>query len=227
MPFRAVVIEGVAGSGKSSLLRALLAHPRFVNRPGSSSLVLTEHHTQRVLEGMGPRSGLRVEDHVGLLREHVDYLAGIASRLGRMARWKREGLANPRFVAIVERFHLTHALNYAAIEWSHVVDIDERLASIGAVLGVTTAHPSDLRKRLASRGPDWGAFLSEQGQRHHLPEIASPNERADYFIAQQAALRELAARSAMSLVEIDTSSLAPEAAAERLLDHLIGENERG
>lgn len=221
MPFRAVVLEGVAGSGKSSLLRALLAHPRFVNRPGLSALVLSEHHTQRVLEGLGPRSNLRVEHNLGLLGEHVDYLTGIASRLDRMTRWKRDGLENPRFVALVERFHLTHVLNYAKLEWSDVANLDRRLASLGAVLCVTTAGPDELHARLASRGPDWGRFLSEPGQRRHLPEAASPTEWADYFIAQQAALRDLAARSSMTRIELDTSALVPEAAAERVLDLLL------
>lgn len=223
MPFRAVVLEGVAGSGKSTLLRALLAHPRFVNRPGSSSLVLTEHHTQRVLEGLGPRSDLRVEDHLELLRAHVDYLTGVASRLDRMTRWKQDRLANPRFVAIVERFHLTHVLNYAHLEWSDVVDLDRQLASVGTVLCVTTASSDLLRARLGSRGPDWGTFLSEPGQRHHLLEAASFTERADYFIAQQTALRELAKRSSMARVELDTSVLAPEAGAERVLELLFAE----
>jgi hypothetical protein len=227
MPFRAVILEGVAGSGKSSLLRALLAHPRFVNRPGSSSLVLTEHHTQRVLEALGARSSLRVEDHLGLLRGHVDYLASIASRLDRMTRWKRDHLENPRFVAIVERFHLTHVLNYAHLEWSDVAALDRQLASLGAALCVTTAAQRELRARLASRGPDWGTFLREPGQRHHLRNDSSPTERADYFVAQQATLRELAARSSMTRIEIDTSALTPEAAAERVLDHLVGANVRG
>ena len=223
MPFRAVVLEGVAGSGKSSLLRALLAHPRFVKRAGSSSLVLTEHHTQRVLEALGPRSSLRVEDHLELLGGHVDYLTRVASRLDRMTRWKQGRLENQRFVAIVERFHLTHVLNYAHLEWRDVSDLDRQLTRIGAVLGVVTASPKELRARLSSRGPDWGTFLSEPGQRRHLPEAASPTERADYFIAQQAALRELAACSSMTRVEIDTSALVPEAAAERVLALLIGE----
>lgn len=224
MPFRAVVLEGVAGSGKSSLLRALLAHPRFVNRPGLSSLVLSEHHTQRVLEGLGPRANLRVADNLELLGGHVDYLTSIASRLDRMTRWKRARLENPRFVAIVERFHLTHVLNYAHLEWSDVSDLDRDLASIGAGLCVTTASPDELRARLTSRGPDWGTFLSDPGQRRHLPEVASPTERVDYLIAQQAALRELAARSSMTRVEIDTSALVPEAAAERVLDLLFAKS---
>ena len=225
MLFRAVVVEGVAGSGKSSLLEALLAHPSFVNRSCSSSLVLTEHHTQRVLEAAGARSSLRVEDHLGLLGSHADYLTVIASRLDRMTRWKRDQLESPRFTAIVERFHLTHVLNYAHLEWSDVAALDQRLASLGAVLCVTTADPDDLRVRLASRGPDWGAFLHEPGQRHRLPEAATPSQRADYFIAQQAALRELATRSSMTGFEIDTSALAPESAAERVLELLVGESE--
>jgi thymidylate kinase len=218
MPFRAIILEGVAGSGKSSLLKALLAHPTFVNRPGVSSLVLTEHHTQRVLEGLGPRASLRVEDNLGLLHAHVDYLTGVASRLDGMTRWKDAGLENPRFAAIIERFHLTHALNYAHLEWTDVAALDVRLAQVGTKLCLVTASPDELCKRLASRGPDWGSFLHEPGQRRRLTGAPSALERDRYFVEQQAALRELAKRSTLERIELDTTDLDPSSAAERLLE---------
>src|SRR5262245_2300961 len=96
MLFRGVILEGVTCSGKSSLLRALVSHPSFVTRAGVSSIVLTEHHTQRVLESKGPRGVLRVEDNIELLRDHTDYLGKVAGRLGRMTRWREENLSNPR-----------------------------------------------------------------------------------------------------------------------------------
>jgi hypothetical protein len=219
--FRAIILEGVAGSGKSSLLKALLAHPKFANRPGASSLILTEHHTQRVLEGFGPRASLRAEDHVGLLREHVDYVTGIASRLDRMTRWKRDALTNPRLTAVIERFHLTHALNYEHVEWQDVAELDSRMAHLGTQLCLVTAHPEELRRRLVSRGPSWGGFLNEPGQRRRLTGSPTLAERVDYFIAQQQALFELAKRSAMQRLEIDTTSLDPSGAAERVLEALL------
>lgn len=107
MLFRGVLLEGVACSGKSSLLAALLSHPSFVARKGLSSVILTEHYTQRVLESKGPRAALRVEDNVALLREHAHYIAKLEARLRAMRRWQEEDLANPRMTVVIERFHLT------------------------------------------------------------------------------------------------------------------------
>jgi hypothetical protein len=243
MLFRGVILEGVAAAGKSSLLRALLAHPAFVARPGGSCVVLTEHHTQRVLEARGPRAGLRVEDHVALLRQHADYLMGLHQRLGAMERWARERLPNPRLVAVLERFHLSHLLNYQHLAWADVVGIDEQLAAIGFHLCLVTASAPELERRFAadrgegdegpagpeqgapraSRDAPWGSFLAEEGQRHRLAAPpSSAAEAAAYYIRQQDEALALAARSRLPQVRIDTTTTPAEAAAEQVLDVLLG-----
>jgi hypothetical protein len=224
MLFRGVILEGVACSGKSSLLRSLLSHPSFVNRAGASAIVLTEHHTQRVLDSMGPRSQLRVQDNVLLLREHADYLSKVAERIGRMYRWQQENLGNPRVVAVIERFHLTHVLNYEHLDWSHVVDIDEQLAEIGIHLCPVITAPSELRRRIGSdRAGEWGSFLNEPGQRGYFVEHPSDEAKAQYFAEQQDALLALAERSKMRKSQIDTTETSPLLAAEAVLRLLVGD----
>jgi hypothetical protein len=224
MLFRGVILEGVACSGKSSLLRALLSHPLFVGRAGASSIVLTEHQTERVLESMGPRARLRVKDNVALLREHVDYLGKVAGRLRRMTRWQEGNLTNPRLTAVIERFHLTHVLNYQHLDWADVADIDAALAALGIRLCLVVSDPGELRRRICrDRAGAWGAFLSEPGQRGHFAEHPGDEAKVRYFIQQQEALMTLAQRSRMPKVKVDTTALSPLMAAEAVLDVLTGE----
>ena len=56
-----LILEGISGTGKSSVLRALLRHDFFVQKPFFSSLVLSEHHTQRVLEAIEKERAIKVE----------------------------------------------------------------------------------------------------------------------------------------------------------------------
>jgi hypothetical protein len=225
---RGVVIEGTVCAGKSTLLRALLAHPSYVNRPGLSSLVLTEHHTQRVLEGRGARASLTPADHMALLCDHLDYVAGLHARLSAMRAWRSERRQNPRLGVVLERFHLTHALAYEHLGWEHVEGVDARLAELGFALCLIVASPAELRRRLSEeRGAAWTAFLTEPGTRDHLPPGSSWEARIDALLRQQDGYRALAARSRLPVLEIDTSHAAPADSAAAILERLLGEPRSG
>jgi thymidylate kinase len=224
--FRGVVLEGVACSGKSTLLRTLLKQDAYLERGGMSSLVLTEHHTQRVLEGLGPRAALRASDHLDLLRGHTAYVRSLASRLSSMRRWREERLPNPRLVAILERFHLSHVVSYAHLEWQDVEAIDADLAEAGMHLCVLRVDPRDLTERLQRDRPGaWGQFLAEAGHRGALASPPSDIEKAEHFIHQQEELLQLAERSRMPRIELNTSDLSPADAAARVMESLGPPNE--
>jgi hypothetical protein len=208
-----VIIEGAACAGKSTLLRGLLRHPAFAERPGMSSVILTEHHTLRVLE---PRRGrLAARDNVELLSSHVDYLAGLVARLAGMPHW--EGRPNPRLAVVFERFHLSHVASCDHLRWEDVSAVDGRLAELGVRICLVVASPAELRRRLRDdRGAGWASFLGEAGVRDRVSE-GGDEARIEYFVRQQDALRALAARSRLAVTELDSSALTREAATEALL----------
>ena len=79
-----LILEGIAGSGKSSVLRALTTHEVWTRKPHLSSIVLSEHQTQRALEAKERREGLQIEDHLDLLAEIVGMLEQFSRRLRQM-----------------------------------------------------------------------------------------------------------------------------------------------
>jgi hypothetical protein len=220
MLFSGVILEGVAGSGKTTALRGVLAAPAF--RSALSSIVLSEHHTQRVLESRGPRSSLEVDDNIGLLAAHASYLRGLHDRLSSMQAWREQSSVNPRLHVVIERFHLTHALSYAHLDWTHVNGLDAELAAMGFHLVLLTASEAVLRHRLALRHEQWGSFLTEAGQRRRLAALPDGERLVEYFMQQQAELLELATRSRLRQTCIDTSALSAAAVSQRiskLFDH--------
>jgi hypothetical protein len=140
-----------------------------------------------------------------------------------MRRWEEQGVANPRVTALIERFHLTHVLNYEHLDWADVSDVDAKLADVGVHLCLVTASPDELRRRIrAERAGAWGSFLTEPGQRHHFQTQPSDEAKADYFVAQQEALLTLAERSRMPKSHVDTTATSPDLAAKVPLGVLLG-----
>ena len=222
MLLRGLIIEGVSCAGKSTLLRALLSHPSYLRRGGQSAVVLTEHHTQRVLEGAGLRRTLSVADNVNLLRSHVTYLAGLAGRLKAMRRWVDEDLPNPQLSAVLERFHLTHVLHYQHMAWADVSALDDELAELGFRHCLVVASAAELERRLSvERGARWGGYLVQDGVRGRLQGEPSVEAKAQYFVRQQDALRHLARCSRLPAVEIDTSDAPLESSVQTLIRLLL------
>jgi ABC-type glutathione transport system ATPase component len=111
-----LILEGVSGSGKTTILQALLRSGRYLERGHLSSLVLTEHHTQRVLEPKQRREGLSVKDNVGLLRRHVETIGALEAHL-RRTDWTARARTRHRVSYVLERFHLTHVCHYPHVAW--------------------------------------------------------------------------------------------------------------
>jgi hypothetical protein len=133
-----------------------------------------------------------------------------------MQAWRAQSAVNPRLHVVIERFHLTHALSYAHLDWTHVNGLDAELAAMGFHLVLLTASEEVLRRRLSSRGEHWAGFLTEPGQRRRLAALPDSDRLAQYFIQQQGELLELATRSRLRLTCIDTSALSVAEVSQRI-----------
>ncbi len=159
-----LILEGVSGSGKTTILEALLRSERYLGRGHLSSLVLTEHQTQRVLEPKQRTKGLSVEDNVALLRRHVGTISALEAGL-RGTGWSDRNRVRHRVCYVLERFHLTHVCHYPHVGWDDVEDLDRTLARLGCKLCLLTADRSVLEGRVTDGRDDleWRTHLSSLG----------------------------------------------------------------
>ena len=204
-----LILEGVSGSGKTTVLHALLRGERYLERGYLSSLVLTEHHTQRVLEPKQRREGLGVEDNVGLLRRHVETIRALEARL-HQTDWAARGRTLHRFCYVLERFNLTHVCHYPHVAWGDVEDVDGALAGLGCKLCLLTADGSVLEERVtdARKNPEWRRQLASLG--------ADRRQVVDHLVAQQEGFLEVCRASSMPFIVVDTSRTRAAEAAEEI-----------
>lgn len=193
-----LILEGVSGSGKSTVLEATLRSESYLDRGYLSSVVLSEHHTQRVLEAKERSEGLNVEDNVALLRQHLDVVHTMHSRLQRM-QWGALGKLRHRACYAMERFHLTHVCHYEHMRWEYVKDIDEALSEIGCKLCLLRVDDGEIEERVVSlrRNQEWRAYLGSRGP--------TGDHLVDYYVTQQEQLLDLCEASSMPCTTINTS----------------------
>ena len=99
-----LILDGICGTGKTTIFRSIIQSERFVQKSFLSSVVLSEHQTQRVLERKEREKGLASSDNVCLLDQHVAYLELMRDRLEQM-QWSENNRTNMRIPYLFERFH--------------------------------------------------------------------------------------------------------------------------
>ena len=194
---KGLILEGVSGSGKTKVLNALLRSREYLNRGHLSSIVLTEHHTQRVLEPKQETRGLTVQDNTALLRRHVETVRALDAGL-RGTDWSDRGRLNHRLCYVLERFHLTHVSHYPHMRWEHVTAIDDALVGLGCKLCLLTADRDTIEERAVNRRHD------REWQRH-LSSLGSYPEVLNHYMAQQEHLLALREASSIPSLVVNTS----------------------
>lgn len=205
-----LIIDGICGTGKTTIFRALLQSERFVRKSFLSAFVLSEHHTQRVLERKEREQGLTSQDNISLLDQHVSYLEALHRRLDRMD-WCRNNRTNMRVTYVFERFHFTHVYHYPHMSWEEVEEIDRRLAMLNCKLCLLTISDSALEQRIIrNRPPAWRDYLKRYGE--------TDEEILKYYATQQNLLRDLCGKSALETLILDTTHLSADETLARVLD---------
>jgi hypothetical protein len=161
---RVLLVEGVPGVGKSTLLDALLRRhvdgrpPRQVR----TLLHLTQAHTYGPLAPDEDRGTLTAASALA----HLERVVG-------MLEWHVRALTaeqTPKLFALVDTLHLTQCRRPGVLGWADVGPLDARLAVLGCRLVFLRASPSVLRARAVEAragtqfireyaAPRWGASL--------------------------------------------------------------------
>lgn len=192
-----LILEGISGTGKTTILNKLLNSEQFLNKSFLSSIVLSEHQTQRVLERKEREEGLSVFDSIGLLDQHIKCIEGLNNNLNQM-QWCRANQTYMRIPYIFERFHFSHVYQYIHMKWADVDPIDSRLADINCRICILTADFETLKSRLLSgRDEAWMRYIKRFGE--------TEDQIINHFLQQQNQVLELAKMTKLETLTLDTS----------------------
>jgi hypothetical protein len=151
--FHALLIEGVPGIGKSSLIDELIR--RYVNssepRRIRSFVHLSQTHTYGPLAPAEDAGTLTVDANLRLLERIVETLDWLRSDL--------QASDKPCFV-LMDSLHLTHCLRPGVLTWVEAAPIDRRLAALGCKLLLLKGNEQTIWSRtIEARGDS--QFLRE------------------------------------------------------------------
>ena len=204
---KGLILEGIVGSGKSSILRFLRKH---INENGSSSFVLDENMTERPLEPLKSSDVEKSTKHLNRLVQLMKNLFDLES----VAQKSRQ--IQVQFV--LERFHFSHCLDIAGIDrFSAYADIDKQMRDLGSKLVVLTMREDVIHERSVvstkkNRGEAWTRYL----------EGIAPNEKGvtEFYTAQQEYFIALCRNSVIPSMVVDTSNCDWEEVSFQIVDFL-------
>lgn len=190
--FAGIVFEGITGTGKSTLFRALERSP--LGERTESRLFLSQVFTLRLQSG---------SDGEALLDETASYLESMHAWYARSEFASRSD-GRGDFLFAFESFHYYMAIEHIpkSRRIAVVREFDERLARIGAHVAALWVRPDAIienavRSPLQSRGPGWRTFV----RRYGTTEAAI----ADYYVERQETFFSLLEQSRMPTTRIDTT----------------------
>jgi hypothetical protein len=210
-PFKALLVEGTSGVGKSTLIDALIRRHAASRGPRKlRTLVhLAQSHTFGPLVRPGDHGTLTVEAN----QRHLDRVTGTIE-------WLHESVLEhekPWCFVLMDTLHPTHCVRPGVVGWSDVAACDERLAAAGCRLLCLHAAPAAIWDRgIVPR-------MNEQFMLEYARRFGSTHEEIHrYFVGEQDRLLDLCTRSAMPKLLLANDG-APEAAADAAWNFWTGD----
>ena len=202
VPFKALLVEGTSGVGKSTLIDALIrrhiagASPRKIR----SIVHLAQSHTY------GP---LAVAEDCGTLTvahnlQHLDHIANLLEWL----QVSVQEHTKPWCFVVLDTLHLTHCVRPGVVKWADVAPIDQRLATLGCKLVSIRA----CAKHLWQRGIE--PRKNEQFLVQYARKFGQTDEEIHaHFVREQEILGSLFSQSVMPKLVLEN-----DAAPDDILD---------
>lgn len=206
-----LLIEGIPGTGKSTLIRAIVRHQQFLDREDTSCLVFGEEMTQRTLEMRTQSGQISPEDHFELLGELLTLLERQQERFAERG-W--DGIkGKKRIPYLLERFHLTHASYYPYLRDRDFSMVENRLARLDARGCLLTIEREVMQQRIIESRPfsPWRAYISRYGK--------TDDEIVEHYWREQEEMKQRAAASCLPWIVVDTTAGRWDELVPKLLSH--------
>ncbi len=199
-PFHALLVEGIPGLGKSTLIDALLR--RHVDAADSRQIrtlfYLSQAHTYGPLTPAEDAGTLTLNDNL----KHLEHIV-------RTVEWLRASVqqqARPACFVLIDTLHLTHCIRPGVLMWADAAAFDRRLANAGCKLLVLHATAEVVWQRAIKARADW-PFLHEYaakfGRTHEDLHKYFMGEQAEFArMYQQSAMRKLLVANDATLADI-------------------------
>jgi thymidylate kinase len=201
-PFKAMLIEGTSGVGKSTLIDALIR--RHVNssapRKIRSPVHLAQSHTYGPLALREDQGALTVEAN----QRHD-------GRIVSMIEWLHKSVqehTKPWCFVLIDTLHLTHCVRPGVVRWNDVEQFDRRLAAVDCKLLFLHATPATIWDRgIVPR-------MGEQFIQEYARKFGKSHEEIhQHFVREQETLQDSFSRSTMPklLLQSDGDNILDEA----------------
>src|SRR5580700_250826 len=141
LPFKALLVEGTSGVGKSTLIDGLIRrHVESCKPRKIRTLVhLAQSHTYGPLARSEDDGTLTVEANL----RHLERVVG-------MIEWLHASVqehTRPWCFVLVDTLHLTHCVRPGVVKWNDVEAFDRRLAGVGCKLLFLQGTPATISER--------------------------------------------------------------------------------
>jgi thymidylate kinase len=191
---RGIVLEGLSCAGKTSTLKALKKVQAEDKEAERSLIVLSEHYSQVLNDVKGRLQKQERSEHLILLDERISMLEQLNDWAAHLGDWSR---GSRGLFYILERFHLNHRQAFLGENISELLEIENRLSSLGAKTVLLTISDNAVEERLRYREvAEWNRYSSVEIE-----------EKCREFIDMQSLLREQSTLSPVKTIEINTDNM--------------------
>jgi len=185
-----LLVEGVAGIGKTTLINSLIRQYVKSNKRIRSLLHLTQAHTYHPLAPEGIDRELLPEQNIAHLEQILDLLNWMVSSVSDEQR--------KMFFCTMDTLHITHCFRPGILNWSEVTTFDRRLHELGCKLIFLRATEETIWERTV-----WGRrdneFITYYGRKYG----DSLDSIHRYHVQEQEKMMAIAEMSAMEKLVID------------------------